>query len=68
MGTGFAIVKHDVGGNIDRLAACQARNPAAYDPDLFQMVRDAGGGGCCALPKVPGIHAPRALPPPPGAG
>lgn len=30
----------DVGGNIDRLAARAATNPAKYDSDLFQIVRD----------------------------
>lgn len=40
LGTAFALVKKDVGGNIDRLAARAATNPAAYDPDVFQMVRD----------------------------
>lgn len=40
LGTAFALVKKDVGGNIDRLAARAATNPAAYDTDVFQMVRD----------------------------
>ena len=45
LGTGFALVKSDVGGNIDRLASRAATNPAAYEPDLFQMV----GGGALLL-------------------
>lgn len=45
LGTGFALVKHDVGGNIDRLAACAATNPEAYERDAFQMVRDDVAAG-----------------------
>jgi hypothetical protein len=45
LGTGFALVKHDVGGNIDRLAACAATKPAAYEPDAFQMVLDDVAAG-----------------------
>jgi len=40
MGTGFALVKIDVGGNIDRLSTCAATKPEIYDPDLFQIIRD----------------------------
>ncbi|GAB4818195.1 hypothetical protein N2152v2_005241 [Parachlorella kessleri] len=45
LGTGFALVKSDVGGNIDRLATRAATNPAAYEPDIFQMVRDDVAAG-----------------------
>lgn len=33
------IVKHDVGGNIDRLATCAATKPDVYQADVFAMVR-----------------------------
>ena len=39
LGTGFMIVKHDVGGNIDRLATCAATKPDVYQADVFAMVR-----------------------------
>ncbi|KAL4855989.1 Importin beta-like SAD2 [Chlorella vulgaris] len=45
LGTGFALVKHDVGGNIDRLATCAATKPEAYGHDAFQMVRDDVAAG-----------------------
>lgn len=45
LGTGFGLVKHDVGGNIDRLAACAATKTDAYLPDVFQMVRDDVAAG-----------------------
>lgn len=38
LGTGFAIVKSDIGGNIDRLQARVDQNPALYGPDLFSIV------------------------------
>lgn len=37
LGTGFMIVRRDVGGNIDRLAACAATKPEAYQADVFQV-------------------------------
>lgn len=40
LGTGFALVKSDVGGNIDRLATRAATSPTAYDLDIFQILRD----------------------------
>lgn len=40
LGTGFSLVKMDVGGNIDRLADRAATNPEAYNPDIFQIIRD----------------------------
>ena len=40
LGTGFAIVKSDVGGNIDRLATRAATQPDIYNADIFQIVRD----------------------------
>ena len=45
LGTGFALVKSDVGGNIDRLATRAATNPVAYEPDVFQIVRDEVAAG-----------------------
>ncbi len=53
LGTGFVIVKSDVGGNIDRLATRAATQPQRYDPDIFQIVRDEvaegaqGGSSSC---------------------
>lgn len=47
------LVRSDVGGNIDRLAGRAATNPAAYEPDIFQIVRDEvaegthGGSSSC---------------------
>jgi len=38
-------VRIDVGGNVDRLAARAAADPARYDPDVFQMVRDEAVAG-----------------------
>lgn len=35
----------DVGGNVDRLAARAAADPARYDPDVFQMARDEAAAG-----------------------
>lgn len=40
MGTGFALVKSDVGGNIDRLADKAATQPDIYNPDIYQMIKD----------------------------
>ena len=52
LGTGFALVRHDVGGNIERLAACAAAASgdaaAAYAGDVFQMVRDDVAAGTSA--------------------
>ncbi|PSC73205.1 pleckstrin homology domain-containing family A member 8-like [Micractinium conductrix] len=45
MGTGFGLVKHDVGGNIDRVAARAAAKPAEYEADVFAMVRDDVAAG-----------------------
>lgn len=45
LGTGFGLVKHDVGGNIDRLASCAATKPEVYQADAFQMVRDDVAAG-----------------------
>lgn len=45
LGTGFSLVKYDVGGNIDRLAACAATKPEAYQADVFAMVRDDVAAG-----------------------
>lgn len=45
LGTGFAIVKSDVGGNIDRLATRAATNPTSYQPDIFQILRDEVASG-----------------------
>ena len=45
LGTGFALVRHDVGGNIERLATCAATKPAEYEADVFQMVRDDVAAG-----------------------
>jgi Ca2+:H+ antiporter len=45
LGTGFMIVKHDVGGNIDRLATCAATKPDEYQADVFAMVRDDVAAG-----------------------
>ncbi len=39
LGTGMVIVRSDIGGNINRLAAAQARNPARY-ADLFPIALD----------------------------
>ena len=58
LGTGFMIVKHDVGGNIDRLATCAATKPDVYQADVFAMVRLAAWlrariPGCkCLLRRV----------------
>lgn len=38
-GTGFSLVRSDIGGNIDRLAAAQAKDPAKYT-SLFEIVLD----------------------------
>ena len=40
LGTGFGLVKSDVGGNIDRLATRAATQPDRYNPDIFQIVND----------------------------
>ncbi|KAL4518639.1 hypothetical protein Ndes2437B_g00728 [Nannochloris sp. 'desiccata'] len=40
LGTGFGLVKSDVGGNIDRLATRAATQPDLYNPDIFQILRD----------------------------
>lgn len=40
LGTGFGLVKSDVGGNIDRLATRAATLPDLYNPDIFQIIRD----------------------------
>lgn len=45
LGTGFSLVKYDVGGNIDRLAACAATKPEAYQADALAMVRDDVAAG-----------------------
>jgi len=39
LGTGMVIVRSDIGGNIKRLAAAQARNPERY-ADLFHIALD----------------------------
>lgn len=39
------MVKYDVGGNIDRLAACAATKPEAYQADALAMVRDDVAAG-----------------------
>lgn len=39
LGTGFALVKSDVGGNIDRLEKKAETNPDLYNPDIFEMIR-----------------------------
>eukprot|EP00890_Picochlorum_soloecismus_P002451 jgi/Picsp_1/3206/NSC_06046-R1_pleckstrin homology domain family a len=38
LGTGFAIVKSDIGGNIDRLQARLDQNPGLYGSDLFSII------------------------------
>ncbi|KAL4433929.1 hypothetical protein ABPG75_000370 [Micractinium tetrahymenae] len=45
LGTGFSLVKYDVGGNIDRLAACAATKPEAYQADALAMVQDDVAAG-----------------------
>ena len=45
LGTGLALVRSDVGGNIERVATAAARDPPAYEPDLFQLVRDDVAAG-----------------------
>mmetsp|Transcript_36904 Transcript_36904/g.104144 ORF Transcript_36904/g.104144 Transcript_36904/m.104144 type:complete len:175 (-) Transcript_36904:109-633(-) len=39
LGTGFSIVKSDINGNIERIQAYAAADPAKYE-DYFQIVRD----------------------------
>ena len=41
----MGLVKHDVGGNIDRVAARAAAKPAEYEADVFAMVRDDVAAG-----------------------
>ncbi len=45
-GPGYALLKFDVGRNIDRVAARAARDPAKYEPDMFKLILDdvASGG------------------------
>lgn len=38
-GSGFSLVRSDIGGNIDRLAAAQAKDPTRYTT-LFTVVTD----------------------------
>jgi len=38
-GTGFTLIRSDIGGNIDRLAAAYAQNSAKYR-ELFPIVLD----------------------------
>lgn len=40
LGTGFVLVKSDIGGNIDRLAKRAAVKPEVYYPDIYQIIRD----------------------------
>jgi hypothetical protein len=40
LGTGFGLVRIDVGGNVDRLAARAATDPARFNADVFQIVKD----------------------------
>lgn len=40
LGTGFLLVKSDVGGNIDRLAARASTNPSKYSEDVYAIVLD----------------------------
>ena len=40
LGTGFLLVKSDVGGNIDRLAARASTNPSKYSENVYAIVLD----------------------------
>ncbi|KAK2079908.1 hypothetical protein QBZ16_002303 [Prototheca wickerhamii] len=53
LGTGFLLVKSDVGGNIDRLAARASTNPSKYSENVYAIVLDeveagdqAGSSSC----------------------
>ncbi|KAI8101490.1 hypothetical protein M9435_001596 [Picochlorum sp. BPE23] len=47
LGTAFAIVKSDVGGNIDRLYTRMQQNPSIYTDDVYRIVLDEKEQGVC---------------------
>ncbi|KAL6785533.1 hypothetical protein ACKKBF_B00675 [Auxenochlorella protothecoides x Auxenochlorella symbiontica] len=57
LGTGFMLVKSDVGGNIDRLARSAATNPERYDADILVIVEDEvqAGGAASSSSSTKGL-------------
>lgn len=47
LGTAFAIVKSDVGGNIDRLHTRMQQNTSIYRDDMYRIVLDEEEQGVC---------------------
>lgn len=48
MGSGFMLVRSDVGGNIARLRERATADPARYDVDLYELVRAEIAAGTAA--------------------